>query len=80
MNKHRSAAKKIYPPEALLGESEALPTLEASAAETAHYVAEMASEMATLACTARLDRLALLLDFVRRAAEAEAGAECVIRR
>ncbi|MGO9674259.1 MAG: hypothetical protein ACLPSF_08875 [Methylocella sp.] len=45
---------------------------EASPAETAQYLAEMSCELVTLARTAGLERLSLLLDFVAREAEAEA--------
>ena len=47
---------------------------DASRAETAEYLAQMASELVTLATMARLGRLSVLLDFVRREAEAEVEA------
>jgi hypothetical protein len=55
-----------------MGDINAARGLEASPTETAQYLAEMASELVTLARTAGLERLSLLLDCVAREAEAEA--------
>jgi hypothetical protein len=46
----------------------------ASRVETAEYLAQMVSELVTLANTARLGRLSVLLDLVRREAKAEVAA------
>ncbi len=43
--------------------------IQASASETAEYLAHMASELVLLARNARLERLSVLLDLVRREAE-----------
>ncbi|WP_026606542.1 hypothetical protein [Methylocapsa acidiphila] len=43
--------------------------IQASASETAEYLAHMASELVMLAKNAQLERLSVLLDLVRREAE-----------
>lgn len=43
--------------------------IQASASETAEYLAQMASELVMLAKSAHLERLTVLLDLVRREAE-----------
>jgi len=48
--------------------------VEANSSETAEYLAQMASELVLLAKNARLERLSVLLDLVRR--EAESAAVC----
>ncbi len=72
MSKQRNDVKKAAA--AYSGEFGFERAIDASPAETAEYLAQMASELITLAKTARLERLSLLLDFVRREAEAEAAA------
>lgn len=47
--------------------------VQASSSETAEYLAQMASELVLLAKNARLERLSLLLDLVRREAESAAA-------
>ncbi|WP_395664363.1 hypothetical protein [Methylocella sp.] len=47
--------------------------IDATRTETAEYLAQMAGELVTLAATARLARLSMLLDYVKREAEAEAS-------
>jgi hypothetical protein len=46
--------------------------LQASSSETAEYLAQMASELVLLARNARLERVSMLLDLVRREAESAA--------
>jgi triphosphoribosyl-dephospho-CoA synthetase len=46
--------------------------IQASASETAEYLAQMASELVLLAKSAQLERLSVLLDLVRREAESAA--------
>ena len=72
MEKHRNIQRKTRPTAAMMGDLDSPRGFEASPAETAQYLAEMASELVTLARTAGLERLSLLLDFVAREAEAEA--------
>ncbi|WP_424032995.1 hypothetical protein [Methylocella sp.] len=72
MEKHRNIQRKTGPTAAMMGDLDPPRGFEASPAETAQYLAEMASELVTLARTAGLERLSLLLDFVAREAEAEA--------
>ena len=48
--------------------------IDANRTETAEYLAEMAGELVALAASARLSRLSMLLDRVKREAEAEASA------
>ena len=72
MEKHRNVQKKARPAAAVMGDLDLARGLKASPAETAQYLAEMASELVALARTAGLERLSLLLDFVAREAAAEA--------
>jgi hypothetical protein len=72
MEKHRNVQRKARPAAAVMGDLDLARGFEASPAETAQYLAEMASELVALARTAGLDRLSLLLDFVAREAAAEA--------
>jgi hypothetical protein len=55
-----------------LGELDFRAGLRANSSETAEYLAQMASELVLLARSAKLERLSVLLDLVRREAEAEA--------
>ncbi len=70
MNKQRNDLRSSHATNAIDGDA----AIDASPAETAEYLAQMASELIGLAKTARLERLSVLLDFVRREAEAEAEA------
>ena len=73
MVKHRNVQKKARATDATLGDLDLNHGLKASPAETAQYLAEMSCELVTLARTAGLERLSLLLDFVAREAQAEAA-------
>ncbi len=77
MDKQRDDQRKIRLVSAFTGEAPSQRAAGASRAETAEYLAQMASELVTLATTARLGRLSILLDFVRREAEAEVEASSV---
>ncbi len=72
MEKQRSIQSKTRSTDVLMGDLDFPRGFEASPGETAQYLAEMASELVTLARTAGLERLSLLLDFVAREAEGEA--------
>jgi hypothetical protein len=72
MDNHRAVQMKPRAAKSSASDLEATQGVRASAAETAEYLAQMASELVTMARTAGLERLSLLLDFVRREAEAEA--------
>lgn len=48
-------------------------SVQASVSETAEYLAQMASELVVLARSARLERVSVLLDLVRREAESAAA-------
>jgi hypothetical protein len=72
MEKHRNVQRKTRATDAILGDLDVTHGIEASPAETAQYLAEMSCELVTLARTAGLERLSLLLDFVAREAQAEA--------
>jgi hypothetical protein len=73
--RRRTVARKTRVADGLSADCEIHQGLRASPSETAEYLAQMAAELVTLARSARLERLILLLDFVRREAEAEAEAE-----
>lgn len=77
MEKHRSVQRKIREPNDFISEMSSARPREPSPAETAQYLAQMVSELVTLARTARLERLSLLLDFVAREAETEAESSAV---
>lgn len=74
MDKQASDQRKTRAASAIIGEFAFENAIDANKIETAEYLAQMASELFALAKTARLERLSLLLDFVRREAEAETGA------
>lgn len=74
MDKQGSDQRMTRKTNAIMGEFAFDNAVDANKSETAEYLAQMASELFTLAKTARLERLSLLLDFVRREAEAETGA------
>ena len=73
MEKHRNIRKKTHAADAVLNDLDLHRGLKASPLETAQYLAEMSRELVALARTAGLERLSLLLDFVAREAQAEAG-------
>ena len=73
MEKHRNVQRKTRATDAIMGDLNLTHGFEASPAETAQYLAEMSCELVALARTAGLERLSLLLDFVAREAQAEAG-------
>jgi hypothetical protein len=73
MGRHRAVEKKTPAANGFVADHEINHGFEASPAETAEYLAQMASELVTLARTPGPERLSLVLDFVRREAEAEAG-------
>ena len=74
MDKQRDDQRKIRLVSSFTDEASFEQAAGASRAQTAEYLAQMASELVTLANTARLGRLSVLLDFVRREAEAEVEA------
>ncbi len=74
MIKQRKSEKIIQIADAFDADLRPATPIDANRAETAEYLAQMSAELITLASTARLSRLSMLLDFVRREAEAEAAA------